>query len=113
MSYSFVAQWTVAHQASLPMGFPRQEDWSRFAISSSRGSSPPRDRTFDLLHWQADSLPLNHLGSQYFGSNSGLKTQSIRTDEILRILEQVKAQVLNPDSPGFEPLIKDPLDLWL
>ena len=43
----------------------------------------------------------------------GKKTQSIRMDEILKILEQVEAQVLNPDSPGFEPLIKDPLDLWL
>ena len=32
------------------------------AISSSRGSSPPRDQTHvsSLLHWQADSLPLCH-----------------------------------------------------
>ena len=36
------------------------------AISSSRGSSRPRDWTFvffHLLHWQADSLPLRRLGS--------------------------------------------------
>ena len=34
------------------------------AISSSRQSSPPRDRIWvsGLLHWQADSLPLSHLG---------------------------------------------------
>jgi len=25
---SFVLLWTVAHQASLSMGFPRQEDWN-------------------------------------------------------------------------------------
>ena len=31
------------------------------AISSSRGFSWPRDQS--LLHWQADSLPLSHLGS--------------------------------------------------
>ena len=31
-------------------------------IFSPRGSSWPRDRTH-LLHWQADSLPLSHLGS--------------------------------------------------
>ena len=34
------------------------------AISSSRGSSQPRDwilRMAHLLHWQADSLPLYHL----------------------------------------------------
>ena len=28
MSHSFVTPWTVAHQASLSMGFPRQEFWS-------------------------------------------------------------------------------------
>ena len=28
MSDSFVAPWTVAHQAPLPMGFSRQEYWS-------------------------------------------------------------------------------------
>ena len=36
------------------------------ATSSSRGSSPPRDWThisLHLLHWQADSLLLSHLGS--------------------------------------------------
>ena len=34
--------WTAAHQAPLPMGFSRQQ-WA--AISSSRGSSQPRDWT--------------------------------------------------------------------
>ena len=28
MSNSFLTPWTVAHQAPLPMGFPRQEYWS-------------------------------------------------------------------------------------
>ena len=40
----FVTSWTVAHQASLSMGFSRQErilEW--IAISFSRGSSQPRD----------------------------------------------------------------------
>ena len=32
-------------------------------ISFSRGSFWPRDRTPHLLHWQAGSLPLSHLGS--------------------------------------------------
>ena len=35
-------------------------EWA--AISFSRGSSQPRYGTH-LLHWQADSLPLTHLGS--------------------------------------------------
>ena len=29
MSDSFVAPWTVAHQAHLSMGFPRKEYWNR------------------------------------------------------------------------------------
>ena len=37
--------WAVACQAPLSMEFSRQEYWSGFAISYSRGSSWPRDRT--------------------------------------------------------------------
>ena len=69
VSDSFVPQWTVAHQVPLSMGFPGQEYWSRLPFPSpgdlpvpgiflSQGSNPC------LLHWQADSLPLSHLGSQ-------------------------------------------------
>ena len=36
---------SVAHQAPLPMWFSRQEHWEWVAMSSSRRSSPPRDRT--------------------------------------------------------------------
>ena len=56
----FATSWTTACQASLSMGFPRQEYWNILAwerifqysknigmlnISFSRGSSRPRDRT--------------------------------------------------------------------
>ena len=41
----FVTPRTVAYQAPLSMGFSRQRYWSGFAISLSRGSSPPRDQT--------------------------------------------------------------------
>ena len=50
-------------QAPLSMGFPQARIPERIAISLSRGSSRPRDRTQvscipgGLLHWQADSLP--------------------------------------------------------
>ena len=37
--------WTVVPQAPLSMGFSRQEHWSGVAMSSSRGSSWPRDWT--------------------------------------------------------------------
>ena len=50
--------WTVAHQAPLSMGFPRQENCSGVAISSPRGSAPPRGWTqvsctgrWILSHW--------------------------------------------------------------
>ena len=45
MSDSFVTPWTAACQAPLSMGFPRQEYWSGFSASFSRGSSQPKDRT--------------------------------------------------------------------
>ena len=42
----FVTPWTVALQALLSMGFSRQDSPGKWvAISSSRGSSQPRDRT--------------------------------------------------------------------
>ena len=34
MSHSFATPWTVAHQAHLSMGFPRQEYWSGLPFSS-------------------------------------------------------------------------------
>ena len=56
----FVTGWTVAHQASLSLGFSRQENYRGFPVSSSRGSSRPRDWTclLCLLYWQVHSLPL-------------------------------------------------------
>ena len=49
------------------------------AISSSRGSSWPRDQigVFCLPHWQADSVPLRHLGIPIHGIQSDIcKVQS-------------------------------------
>ena len=40
-----VTPWTIAHQIHLSMELSRQELRRRFAISSSRGSSQPRDRS--------------------------------------------------------------------
>ena len=41
-----VTPWTVAHQAALSMGFPRQEYWRMGSHSFPRGSSRPRDWTW-------------------------------------------------------------------
>ena len=43
----FATPWTVAYKDPQSMGFSRQEYWSGLAaISFSRGSSQPRDRTW-------------------------------------------------------------------
>ena len=62
MSNSFV---TVAHQAPLSMGLPRQDTGvgCHFLLQGvflTQGSNP---HLLYILHWQEDSLPLSHLGS--------------------------------------------------
>ena len=63
MSDSFVTPWTVAHQAPLCMGFPRQEYRSGLPFPSSGDlpSSGIKPESPCLLHWQVDSLPLGPL----------------------------------------------------
>ena len=46
---------------SLSMGFPRQEHWSGLPFPPL-GIFPTQGLTLCLQHWQADSLPLSHLG---------------------------------------------------
>ena len=58
----FGTPWTVAHQAPLSMGFPRQEYWSGLPFPSP-GDLPDPGKNPGLLHWQADSLLLSHQGS--------------------------------------------------
>ena len=65
----FATSWTVACQAPLSMDFARQEHWSGLPFPPL-GDLPEIFPTqgfilhlFCLLYWQADSLPLYHLGS--------------------------------------------------
>ena len=58
----FVTPWTVAHQASLSMGFPRQGYWSRLLFPSPGNLLDPGIELMSSA-WQADSLSLSHLGS--------------------------------------------------
>ena len=55
----------VAHRAPRSMGFSRQEYWSGLPFSPS-GTFPTQGPTqglgLHLLHWQAGSSPLTHLG---------------------------------------------------
>ena len=75
--WPFVTPWTVAHQAPLPMGFPRQESWRELPISSSRDSSWPRDWThiscigrWILYHWATSDALSKHNTSLYRNSLS-------------------------------------------
>ena len=73
---------TVAHQAPLSMGFSRQEYWSRFAISSSRGSSRPRMELMSPA-LQADSLPLSHQESIQSYLQGPLKARPLVVEPML------------------------------
>ena len=62
MSDSFVIPWTVACQASLSMGFSRQEHWSGLPCPLP-GDLPDPGIEPGSPALQADSLPLSHWGS--------------------------------------------------
>ena len=57
---------TVARQAPLSRDFSRQEYWRRSCHFLLQGIFSTQGQNLSLLHllqWQADSLPLRHLGS--------------------------------------------------
>ena len=58
VSDSFTTLWTVAHQAPLSMGFPRQEHCSGVPCPPPGDLSNP-GIDLHLLHWQVPSLPLS------------------------------------------------------
>ena len=58
----FATLWTVAHQAPLSMGFPRQE-CSVGCHFFLQGIFLTQKLNLHLLHWHAGSLPLSHQGS--------------------------------------------------
>ena len=71
--------WTVAHQASLSMGFPRQEDWSGLPFSSpgdlpTQGSNSHHAPSYNLFSYFEDPsvlklYPIGHslsLGQEYY-----------------------------------------------
>ena len=62
--FDSMTPWTVACRATLSVQFFRQEYWSGLPFLTSR-ISPTQESNphlLHLLHWQADSLSLYHLG---------------------------------------------------
>jgi len=64
VSNSFETPWTVARQAPLSIGFPRQEYWSGFPFPSPGDLPDPGIKPMSPA-CQADSLPLSHQGSPF------------------------------------------------
>ena len=58
---TFVIPWTESCQAPLPMGVPRQENWSGLTFLSPGDLSDPGIKCTSP-GWQPNSLPLSHLG---------------------------------------------------
>ena len=56
----FVVPWTVAHQAPLPIKYPRQEYWSgwHFLLQGIFATRGLNSWLLHLLHWQTDSFSL-------------------------------------------------------
>ena len=73
----FVALWTLAHQAPLSMGFPREEYW-RGLRTLLQGIFPTQGSDSCLLHllpWQVGSLQLAEINSEYSLEGLMLKFQ--------------------------------------
>ena len=58
----FVIAWTIALQAPLSMGFPRQEYWRGLPFPPP-GDLPSPGIEPGLLYWQSGSLPPSHQGT--------------------------------------------------
>ena len=61
---TLVTPWSVARQAPLFMGFPRQEYWSGLLFPSPEDLLNQEIKEPASPALQADSLPLSHQGSQ-------------------------------------------------
>ena len=75
----FVTPWTVAHQVSLSMGFPRQDYWSGLPFPPPGDLRDPglEPKPPVPLALQADALPLKDLGRPIFGILAHLIQSSI------------------------------------
>ena len=96
----FATPWTVAHQAPLSMRFSRQEYWHTrilewVAISSSRGSSQPRDQTpvSCISFQQAGSLPLRDSLPEKTTGRNGKRYMMV--NKPFHLLQELKAKTIS------------------
>ena len=78
----------LARQASLSMGFPKQEYWSELSFPSPGIFANQRSNPH-LLNWQRDSLPLSHQGSPFllyfFINHENSQKSSLPRHSILKL----------------------------
>ena len=81
--------WTVACQATLSMGFSRQEYWSRLLCPPPGYLPYPgiNPRLLCLLHWQVGHLPLALPGSEVKVTRSRLTLCDLMDDRVHGILQ--------------------------
>ena len=87
----FATLWTIAHQAPLSIGFPRQEYRNGLPFSTPRDlpKSGIEPTSLSILHWKVSSLPLEPPGKPLGNLLKLIKSQSSS-------VEQQKG-CLNPD----------------
>ena len=66
-----VTPWTGACQIPLSMGFPstNTRGYCHFLLQGTFLTQELNPGFLRLIHWQEDSLPLQHLGSLELGTN--------------------------------------------
>ena len=64
--------WTVAHQASLSMGFSKYWSGLRCPLPGDFPNSDIQPASLCLLHWQASSLPLTPPGKPLIRCNTNM-----------------------------------------
>ena len=64
---TLASPWTIAHQAPLSMGFPRQEYWNQLSFPSPGGLPDPGIKPASPT-LQVDSLPVHACMLSCFGS---------------------------------------------
>ena len=95
----FATLWNVAHQTSLSVGFSRQEYWRGLPFPSPV-IFPIQGSNLSLLyslHWQADSLPLSHLGSLSLRLNPNFNTRTsltVRWIMVCLLMQRTQVQFL-------------------
>ena len=77
----FAIPWTVTCQAPLSMEFPKQEYWNGLTFPTP-GDHPDLETectSLHLLHWQANSLPLQRGRRIQRGEGSVVALQTCKT----------------------------------